>query len=78
MNIGPRQRHPTDNTVYLRLAVVAPKSPKFSENSNLQPFRFIQDHRTWCLSKAYILTNTDFGIGLSHTVFEILTHFDRK
>ena len=31
MNIGPCQRHPTDNTVYLRLAVVAPNlgnSPK--------------------------------------------------
>jgi len=25
MNLGPCQRHPTVNTVYLRLAVVAPQ-----------------------------------------------------
>jgi len=39
-----------DNTVYLHLFYEIPR--KFSENWNLQQFKAIQSHRSWCQSNA--------------------------
>jgi len=44
----------TIRIIFIRLAVVAPQTAKFRENSNVQQFKAIQGHRLWCQSKAHM------------------------
>jgi len=40
--------------IFIHLAVVASQICKIPQNSNLQQFKVIQGHRSWCQSKTYM------------------------
>jgi len=65
-------------SIFIRLAVVAPQISEILRKFELTAVQVHPRSSILVPIESIVIINTDFRIGLSHTVFEILTHFARK